>query len=245
MKIQYISDLHIELLHDKKIESLCSKVIPVAPILVLSGDIGNPYKSSYKIFLENMNLKFEKIFIICGNHEYYGNKINDTKLFVRELCSQISNVVFLDNDIYEYQGYVFLGSTLWSCINDATNTINDTLCINGMTVEKYNDLHNESLQFIKEQLIRHNNVIIITHHLPSYMLIDSKYSDCGYLQWFASHLDDLMLREQDKIVCWIYGHTHTSRICTIHDVPMFCNPIGYKGENKDVYYKKLINIVSP
>ena len=246
MNIQYISDLHIDLLHDEKIERLCRKIVVKAPILVLGGDIGNPYKISYKNFLEKMNLKYEKIFVICGNHEYYGNDIEDTKVMVRDICSTISNVVFLDNNTYIYQGYTFLGSTLWSRIMNKNNRINDTDAIKDLTVERYNDLHTECVTYVNEQLrLSPIKVVVITHHLPSYQLIDEKYlthTIAPYGQWFASNLNNMMIEHRDKISCWIYGHTHTEKIKTVCGVDTYCNPVGYRGENAVIDYEKTIEL---
>jgi len=72
--IQYISDIHLELLHIEEIKSRINKIIPVCPTLILAGDIGNPFHQGYKLFIQEMNNKFEKVFLVSGNHEYYGGK---------------------------------------------------------------------------------------------------------------------------------------------------------------------------
>lgn len=47
---QVISDCHLELLKDKT--NVLPKITPQAPWLILTGDIGNPYKKNYTMFLE-------------------------------------------------------------------------------------------------------------------------------------------------------------------------------------------------
>jgi predicted phosphodiesterase len=42
MKIQYLSDIHIELMHEKSFQQMCNKIVPKCDVLVLAGDIGNP-----------------------------------------------------------------------------------------------------------------------------------------------------------------------------------------------------------
>jgi hypothetical protein len=66
VKFQYISNLHLDLYPLGLFD-----IDAIAPYLLLAGDIGNPYQKKYELFLENISKKFEKIFIISGNHEYY------------------------------------------------------------------------------------------------------------------------------------------------------------------------------
>jgi len=80
--------------------------------------------------------------------------------------------------------------------------------------------------------------VVITHHMPSYKLIDEKYYDDNYNMWFASHLDNIIIQHKQKIKGWIYGHTHSANRCVLHDVKMYCNPLGYKGENKKPNYNE-------
>lgn len=185
-----------------------------------------------------MSKKFEMIFIIAGNHEYYFNNIIDTKTQCVNISNDFNNVIFLNNTTYEYNGFLFIGTTLWSRINDFTNEIADTVCINNFNAQKYNKLHIESRDFLVDTLSNtEKELIIITHHLPSYDLIDDKYKSpkTSHLnQWFATDLNTLFSSYKDKIKAWIYGHTHTAQINNIDGVMFYCNPVGYKGENHAV-----------
>ena len=72
----------------------------------------------------------------------------------------------------------------------------------------------------------------MTHHLPSYKLIDRKYiNDNKHLnKYFASNSDDLFV---PTIKAWIYGHTHTGSVRECHGIKLYCNPYGYPGENEE------------
>lgn len=246
MKIQYISDIHTELLSEYEVSKICKCIKADATILVLAGDIGNPFKKQYELLLTLLQLKFEIVFIIMGNHEYYNNRVTDAKLKCKEICEKFSNVILLDNNIYVYQDYVFLGTTLWSRIDDDSNEINDTYSIIDFTVDNYRQLHNECEAFIRETLENTNKqVIIISHHLPSYQLIHDKYKTKHYLpynQWFATDFNDLLQTYNNKIKAWIYGHTHTGNETEINGVKLYCNPLGYRGENNKISYVKTFDI---
>ena len=72
MKLRYISDLHLEFLKPHKVEKFI-KQIPsgLDEICVLAGDIGNPFKQHYDMFMKFVRKNFKKVFVIAVNHEYY------------------------------------------------------------------------------------------------------------------------------------------------------------------------------
>ena len=184
--IQYISDIHLELLFKNSVKVLTHYLQPKdnAKILVLAGDIGNPYTKDYQHFIQDMSRRFPKVFVIAGNHEYYNNRVAETKRKIREVCDSINttnsntNVSFLDNSWEDYEGERFIGTTLWSHISKPQYTINDTKQIKDFDVEAYNALHAESKTFLegafascKTDNIKAN---VITHHLPFYELTKTR-----------------------------------------------------------------------
>jgi predicted phosphodiesterase len=244
MKIQYISDIHLEFCKNPPI------INPVAPILCLTGDIGYPNSKIYQNFLINLNEndKFEKIFLIFGNHEYYEQNEfieetnNKIKLFLQK--NNLNKISFLNNSSEFYKEYLFVGSTLWSHISNKKYTTNDLKYIENMTIDKYNELHKDAISFIKSEIEsnKDKNIIMLTHFLPSYKLIDEKYEAYyQYNQYFASHNDDFI---NSPVVLWIYGHTHYPNTSIINNITLVCNPIGYPGENENENkdFEKIIEI---
>jgi hypothetical protein len=130
IKIQYVSDIHLET-HFNTSKSIFEKILkPSAPYLALCGDIGYPGSQLYEPFLQYCSENFEHIFYIPGNHEYY----NDTKSIkfirnkhliqndpemlkklslqfacdsieershkIKTLCSKYPNIQYLDKDTF-------------------------------------------------------------------------------------------------------------------------------------------------
>jgi len=232
MQIQYVSDLHLEFL------KTIPKITPRAKTLVLAGDIGYPHQPIYAAFLKDVSSKFEKVFLIAGNHEYYTQNtcmMEDVDNQIQEIIEKhsLENVSFLNYDYEDYQGVRFVGIPLWSQIKDPKYLINDFVAIKHMSTELYNELHAMGCELI-EEMLEHSEIpiVMITHHMPSYQLIDPMYSGpniAPYNQCFASHCDDLI---RDPIVLWIYGHTHQPSDTYINSVRLVCNPKGYPGENQ-------------
>lgn len=246
--IRYLSDLHLEFIKPNAIDKFISK-IPSGrdEICILAGDIGNPYQPNYNIFMNFISQNFKKAFVIPGNHEYYNktNTIEETNTFMKDYFTQFDNISFLDNTHENYEGFCFIGTTLWSKITNPTYKINDIYNIPDFDYVKYNTLNMLCVDFLEDALRNNENCIVITHHMPSKSLIDIKYQTKQmqpYNQWFYCDMEHLIEKYGNKIKCWIYGHTHTCSNVIINEIPFLCNPIGYPNENVNVNFKSTIEI---
>lgn len=247
-KIRYFSDLHLEFIKPNKIEKFIRKIPPgMDEICILAGDIGNPYQKNYDIFMNYISKNFKKTFCIPGNHEYYNKTktIQETNEFMDAYFQQFDNITFLNNTHEIYDNYCFIGTTLWSNITNPKYEINDIHCIPNFDYIEYNRLHQLSVDFLQDAIEKNQNCIVITHHVPSSVLIDVKYKTpemMPYNQWFCCNMDDLIQRNGNKIKYWIYGHTHTSSYVIMNEISFLCNPIGYPNENRSVDFQKNFTI---
>ncbi len=249
MRIQYISDLHLEFYNKLPDEFIKRE----ADILCIAGDIGYPYSSIYEEYLLKVSETFRKVFLITGNHEYYnarGNRhhtMEEIENRIRQIIKtmKLNNVTFLDNEYEDYEGYRFVGSTLWSKVEKPVvdYCINDFRVIKEMSVDLYNELHEVSREFLKSSVVTESPlpVIVITHHLPSFQLVADEYKDSTALnKYFASKSEDLCVR---TMKAWIYGHTHirSDRISKM-GIRFACNPIGYPGENEGDLITRILEV---
>ena len=246
LTIQYFSDIHLEFYDLTKIHYILSKIIPQTNICVLAGDIGYPFSKTYEVFLKGINNKFEHVFLIHGNHEYYQLKQNKNKSIQQikdktlEIINDLKNIHFLDNSYYDINDYRFVGSTLWSKIDNPSYLINDNYNIKELSVDKINLLHNNNKTYINNILNLETNkkIIMITHHLPTYNAINIKYKHyIHFNQCFASNSDELIKK---PIICWIFGHTHSPTEIIVNDIKLVANPIGYPHENTNIDFNKCI-----
>ncbi|KAK5578520.1 hypothetical protein RB653_008192 [Dictyostelium firmibasis] len=143
---KYASDIHLEmrdcLENMKKLKGIYEfeKKPNHRYFLALVGDIGSPIKGE-KLLLEFLKLcsnQYERVFYIAGNHEYYNQRdytIFDIKSKLRELIenNKLSNVHFLDNEIYQLDEFRIIGSTLWSLV-DPDNEFDVSRCLNDYRV---------------------------------------------------------------------------------------------------------------
>lgn len=206
MKVRYFSDLHLEFINPNEINKFISKIYPgIDEICILAGDIGNPYQSSYDIFMKFISKNFKKTFVITGNHEYYNKTkmIQETNEFMKEYFQQFNNITFLNNNYEIYNNYCFIGTTLWSKITNPLYEINDVYKIPNFDYIQYNRLNMLSIDFLEDALQNNENCIVITHHMPSSSLIDVKYKSQQmrpYNQWFCCDMDELIKTNGNKIL---------------------------------------------
>jgi predicted phosphodiesterase len=240
--VRVFSDLHLEFGIDviKKCTTFC--LANKTKYTILAGDITN-FKKREKILtrvVSELKPHTDHIIYVLGNHEYYepGNKrISEIKNDYKKLCNNLG-ISLLEDSSLETDDFVFYGATMWT-----KPTIGAFLRMNDHYSFKDHqevvDLHEESVfqlsKFLAEHKIKATNkpLIVVTHHLPSFELIDDEYKIYGELNTgFASELDHLI---KDPVNYWIYGHTHKAKNVIINDVQLLCNPHGYPKERKTEY----------
>ena len=138
LQIQLLSDLHLEF------RSEFPDIEPAAPYLALLGDIGyaraDGEGAKLSAFLRATSPKFERIFLLKGNHELYGTSRGQAVAWLRNLEIEIPNVTFLDRDYVDVETSRILGCTLWSRIpkslrKSAWSLMSDFDEINDLRVE--------------------------------------------------------------------------------------------------------------
>jgi predicted phosphodiesterase len=237
-----MSDLHLELRTAVEVEQIIANTDPLAPYLVLAGDVGIPSHPSYELFLKAMSNRFDQVFVIAGNHEFYGSSVCETHNQIYAVCDLLPNVHYLMTELFVDDSlpvHIF-GGTMWSIVKDEERRdvemcLNDCRKIRGFSVEFMKTCHEEFVERLGVALDFHTDkpILVISHHLPSYGLIHPDYWHSDINSAFATNVS---LADHPNIKAWIFGHTHKP-----HDGPrFFCNPLGYPGENPQPNYNAVL-----
>jgi predicted phosphohydrolase len=236
MKIQLLSDLHLEFYDNKKHYNEFIKIFDDTiknkeniDILILAGDICYPKLSIFDEFIDYVSKIYSYILYLSGNHEYYTDSIENVNNILEEKLNRYPNIHFMNNKVIEINNIRFIGSTLWSNIQNNSYEINDIKFIKknnkNIKAEDITKLFFENYNFIKNNINDINDkCIIITHHLPSYKCINPIYKNSLYNSWFASDCEDLM---NSNIKYWFCGHTHSNVNIKINGTHIIANPLGY------------------
>lgn len=73
--------------------------------------------------------------------------------------------------------------------------------------------------------------IVMTHFAPSWQSISPDYGSSELNGYYASDLEDLILRKRPAL--WVHGHIHYRSEYRIGDTRVICNPARYKGTDHD------------
>ncbi|KAH3732121.1 Serine/threonine protein phosphatase [Pelomyxa schiedti] len=245
-RIQCASDLHLE-----TSESNSPFILqPSAPYLALLGDSVSvcipEYRDRFILFLQETVPKFEKIYILLGNHEYYRGTVDETHQHMAEVCDLFGGKVQLLQNSFDDIGDVrVIGTTLWSNIpasaeEDVNANISDYHLISvadpvecrkrNLTVEDTNLWHKQAVEFLTLAIHKakksKKTVIILTHYSPVRNYGDSPGTFYNTHSSYAFSTD-LKYFFSPPVVAWLYGHTHWYHNQIIRGTHVASNPHGY------------------
>jgi predicted phosphodiesterase len=239
MKVKLFSDIHLEF-------------APFDPgegeVLILAGDIctavdlkkNNTHGKMYREFFDRCSKNFDRVFYVAGNHEHYHYAFDKTHDVIREFMPE--NVRFLENETEHYNGWDFVGSTLWTNFGNSNalamlhceNMMNDYRTIRvasggyrRLLARDVLKAHNESIYKLEEIFDAcGSKVFMISHHGPSFQCISPGYRDPTVNCAYASHLDNWIMK-YPQIKHWVSGHTHRTHSFEIDNCKFRSNPRGY------------------
>jgi Icc-related predicted phosphoesterase len=251
MKLLVLSDLHVDV---RPFKDTFNKDDSDA-IVILPGDIGSMKHFRFETTINNICKHVRYLLFVPGNHEYYNCDIIRDKQVLVNIDDNIPNFILLDNKAITIDGIKFIGSTLWTDMNNSDyfsmhackQSMNDFWIIrnNGLlfTPKDTVVLHNIGLEFIKFELddsSTRDDVltnIVITHHAPSYASVIAKYKGDAINPAFASELSDMIFDRDIKY--WIHGHMHSKLDYMIGETRIICNPRGYNDKENPEFDPKL------
>lgn len=231
LKVQYISDVHLETRAD------APHIPRVAPILALCGDIGPPSLPKVREWIGDCAKRFDKVLWVPGNHEYYNKPYIHTMYDFDTLEKEHRNLKVMRNDRVDIGNVTFLGTTLWSQIDPSiAKYINDYKQIRmdevtPFTVQDSLGMHRRALDFLDDEIsqaaVDGRKVVVLSHHAPD-MRMNGKYLGSGCNSAFATNLTYLM---RNPVEVWINGHTHENLELYVNNVKCIANCLGYDDEN--------------
>lgn len=272
-KIRLISDLHYDKYPEitdlfEKLDFYYHNVDKNNEILIVAGDIGiateqndigeTVIREGYVNVLKYLKSRWNHIIIVPGNHEYYTAKCSVEKVnnIISNECEKFQ-IEFLNKDIAEIDGYIFIGCCLWSPMKKSLfenlnpknwSFINHTELINlhnnhkewlSNSLEKYKKLSDENNRYLKDK------IIVITHYLPSYNILHPKYRKGEYKNTTSAYvcdLEDVISKYHFLTPFWFSGHSHTPRFYRIKNT-LLCNlAIGNPWECDTILFQDTFDL---
>lgn len=154
MKVAVTSDVHLEF-GDLDFENDSG-----AEVLVLSGDIcvarrltdhepnglmEGTHSDRWHKFFQRCSERFEHVVYVAGNHEHYDGDFMNTYPRLKDKLGYLKNVHVLDKECFTHKGVTFVGSTLWTNMNNSDpltlfhirRMMNDYQCIDNSSRKVY------------------------------------------------------------------------------------------------------------
>lgn len=249
MKIQYVSDLHLEFKENSKY--LKDNPLDIAgEILLVAGDSAYLGTSEFTThpFWRWASANYKEVVVCLGNHEFY--QYYDISKLKDGFCGEIMpNVHFYYNAVVHFDEVDIVVSTLWGYINPCDvyiteHSVSDFYRImNGryrLTAEAFNSENKKCVDFIKQAVADSwaKTKIVLTHHVPTNLAVAEEFKDSQINGAFTCDLSDYIA--DSGIDYWIYGHSHRNIDCTIGKTKVVCNQLGYvfNGEHLNNGYVK-------
>ncbi len=236
MKIQYMSDLHLEFRDN--VQYIKDNEFPVTgDVLVLAGDttyLRDTTVPNLRLW-KTLSKNYRQVLIVPGNHEFYG--YGDVLGYGDSWEKMLQpNVGYYQNKVVRIDDTDFILSTLWSHIRPqdeyfVARGMNDFRQIRyggrRFTTEDFNVEHEKCLTFIKEAVEASDakNIVVVTHHLPSYTVVDPCYRGDSLNSAFATELGEYIA--DSRINVWIFGHSHSNINAQLGNTRLLCNQMGY------------------
>jgi hypothetical protein len=261
-KVSIVSDLHLE---------FADIELPGGDILVMAGDVflagrmhenkqdadSHKMRKRFERFAKAELSKYEKAIHICGNHEHYSGKIEDSAKIIKEfLCEFSPNAVQLDNESVVINGVAFVGTTLWAKygvdnpitelriggrMNDfhliRTYQVDEVSMDYGCTSRKFrpadaDKLHQKAKAWLRKELKHYGETgtpcIVITHHAPHW-LCKVACSEHADNDMDDAYYSNLhqTIKANQHAKIWISGHTHSSHRQYVEGSLLVSNQRGY------------------
>ncbi len=253
MRCHYMSDLHLEA---QTFDGLLpnGEILILAGDLCNATFLDPKRKDLYSIrqrdrvlqFIDAATKNFQRVLFVAGNHEHYQGTFDETIPLLR---ASFHGVTVLDNETVDIDGVRFFGATLWSdfegrsqaCMDHIRRSVGEFLLVkkrcadvNGETaLKKFQP--EDALQEFDRSLaaLRQSRddgftgqMVVITHHAPSFKGLNALHKGNGLDGAFASDLDE-QIAELSNVPYWVHGHTHVQARYRVGDTTVVANCRGF------------------
>jgi predicted phosphohydrolase len=224
-----------------------------ADLIILAGDIAT--KQNALPWIREFCGDTPTVYI-CGNHEFYGDKLPRVTERLREETKG-TNIHVLENESISLGGWQIFGCTLWTdmalidqwqvgcgiagaAMNDYKRIRNSALGYKRLAPIYTRAIHLQSVTSMRSFFRTHDPAksIIVTHHAPSILSLPERRRSEPISCAYASHLDEFILEYQPPL--WIHGHIHHSNNYLIGKTRIVANPQAYPDEPNESFNPELI-----
>ncbi|EEP79028.1 predicted protein [Uncinocarpus reesii 1704] len=250
VRFQVMSDLHLEVGQQYG----TFEIEPKASNLILAGDIGRlaDYQP-FRDFLCSVCRKFERVFLVPGNHEFFDISREQALQLVDKLQNDpelMGKLIVMNRKRVDLEDVTILGCTLYSHILPEAEEIvrtkvGDFRRIVDWTVADHLEEHARDVEWLENEigLVRQADsnsglkriIVVVSHHAPLTKGTSKLSNEAN--PWSSAFATDLIGNKDkpafDDVQWWIFGHTHHCSEFVHRQVKLVSNQRGYIRSNRD------------
>jgi Icc-related predicted phosphoesterase len=243
MRVQLLSDLHLELQPDFMPQAASN-----VDVLILAGDIAS-YQNGTQLVSDDFGLErfsplktdapWPRVLFTPGNHEYDSLEFGDAYARLRQICKR-HGIDWLEREIVTIGQVRFVGTTLWSDFDVFARTeksltkqlqqrerafraanyyLSKTTTLHQgkpMLADSLRAMALDCQAWLRKALATpfEGTTVAVTHFAPTLSSADPRYGRQPGTAGFCNALDDLM----PYAGIWMHGHLHCSNNYTVRGV---------------------------
>lgn len=233
---------------------------PHSDVLVIAGDLGH-YNNQNTMMLQSFKRYYKYILIVCGNHDLYliSNKQRNKYakrsakrwIEMKQLASDLGNVIVLEGDTVTIDGITFGGTGMWYDYSYGIKEMNQSHeAIHELWLAKMNDnyfirgIPSFTEEYKKLERVFEHSEVIVTHVGPDWSELKANYQSKLLSSFYYFDGSDLVSRAAGKV--WCFGHTHDHYSYVKDGCLLINNALGYPGDNPGAKIKTVdLGIAKP
>lgn len=255
MRCHYLSDLHLEV-QSFGMALPKGDVLIIAGDLCHARCLDPMRTDRYSIeqrvramrLIDEALRKFPHVLLIAGNHEHYDGVFEETANLLRQ---HLPGVTVLDDEAVEIGSVRFFGATLWTSLGQQTEP-EITAIRKGMgeyffvktrggadfPIAKLrpadtHKAHETTWKRLQEAVMAEPRrpTVVFTHHAPSSLGLNPRFSGNGLDPAYASSLDE-EIAAFENVPIWVHGHTHIAKTYRIGNTVVRSNALGFAAKGR-------------
>lgn len=212
MRIQFLSDIHLESWPAQTFDEILD---PIAPILAILGDLAPLSDPILPRFLEWCSERFKTILWVPGNLEIWESGGYESSLQrLKTFAGTYANVIIMDKEgMYSDDGVIVLGCPLWyRPYEDVMLHYGGKVwikpepvpCHPGMLYKLHIDHSQWLARKIKDTQVP---IVILSYYAPLPAFYEEEWVQDPENSLHAPELENLL---RPPVVAWVFGHCHRS-----------------------------------
>lgn len=242
MRLQLISDLHLELHADHGRAFLRGlRPMPGAEVLVVAGDLTTARAARAlgpDFHFGPLVAAWPEVVYVPGNREHYGGSPMETEGMLDAWEAAHPRLTILRNDARTVLGRKFYGGTMWFKEDPAAAPYRHATGVFHAVSEQW--IYRQEAAF-REGLLGHGEgAIVVSHHLPVPACVSPRFRGSPLNAFFLNDVREEIMKVRPAL--WLHGHTHDRVRLVDSGIRIFANPVGRPGEDLLLPYDRRLII---